>query len=126
MCQINSSDKDIVVKIKTPSIIAFSCHFYHVVVVTCWGVFNWDTATITMNRINLFLYSPDKVTEIDVGVAIEFFVYIPILLYNEKLNVLYFSLYILRVIQSRRMRRSGYLVRMGERRGVYRILVRKP
>jgi len=79
-----------------------------------------------MNRINLFLYSPDKVTEIDVGVAIEFFVYIPILLYNEKLNVLYFSLYILRVIQSRRMRRSGYLVRMGERRGVYRILVRKP
>jgi len=33
------------------------------------------------------------------------------------------SLVIVRVIRSRRMRLVGYVARMGERRGVYRILV---
>ena len=47
-------------------------------------------------------------------------------LHNEKLNDLYCSLNIVRVIKSRRMRRAVHVVRMGERRGVYRILVGKP
>jgi len=33
---------------------------------------------------------------------------------------------IIRVIKSRRMRRAGHVARMGERRGVYRVLVGKP
>jgi len=41
------------------------------------------------------------------------------------LNDLYFSPNIVRVIKSRRMRWAGYVVRMAERRGVYRILVGK-
>jgi len=39
---------------------------------------------------------------------------------------LYSSLNIIRVIKSRRMRWAGHVARIGERRGVYRILVRKP
>ena len=46
-------------------------------------------------------------------------------LHNEELNDLY-SPNIVRVIISRRMRWVGHVVRMGERRGVYRILVGKP
>jgi len=33
---------------------------------------------------------------------------------------------IVRVIKSRRMRWAGHVVRLGERRGVHRVLVRKP
>jgi hypothetical protein len=33
---------------------------------------------------------------------------------------------IIRVIKSRRMRWAGHVARMGERRGSYRVLVRKP
>jgi hypothetical protein len=47
-------------------------------------------------------------------------------LHNEELNDLYCSPNIVRVIKSRRMRRAGHLARMGERRGVYRVLVGKP
>ena len=47
-------------------------------------------------------------------------------LHNEKLNVLYFSPNILRVIKARRMKWWGHVARMGEGRGVYRILVGKP
>ena len=47
-------------------------------------------------------------------------------LHNEELNDLYSSPYIMRVIKSRRMRRAGHVARMGEVRGVYRILVGKP
>ena len=47
-------------------------------------------------------------------------------LHNEKLNVLYFSPNILRVIKPRRMKWSGHVARMGEGRGIYRILVGKP
>ena len=46
-------------------------------------------------------------------------------LHNEELNVLYSSPNILRVIKSRRMGWEGYVARMGERRGVYRVLVGK-
>ena len=35
-------------------------------------------------------------------------------------------MYIVRVIKSRRMRWAGYVARMGEERGSYRVLVRKP
>jgi len=46
-------------------------------------------------------------------------------LYNEELNDLYSSLNILQVIKWR-MRWAGNVALMGEKRGVYRILVRKP
>ena len=47
-------------------------------------------------------------------------------LHNEELNDLYCSPSIVRMIKSRRMRWAGHVVRMGERRGVYRVLVGKP
>ena len=47
-------------------------------------------------------------------------------LHNEELNDLYPSLNIVRVVKSRRMRWAGHVARMGERRGVYKILVGKP
>jgi len=46
-------------------------------------------------------------------------------LHNEKLNDPYSSPNIFRVIKSQRMRWAGHVARMGERRGVYRILVEK-
>jgi hypothetical protein len=45
---------------------------------------------------------------------------------NEELNDLYSSPSIVQVIKSRRKRWVGYVAHMGERRGVYRILVGKP
>jgi len=47
-------------------------------------------------------------------------------LHNEELNYLYCSSNTLRVIKSRRMRWTRHVARMGERRGVYRVLVGKP
>jgi len=47
-------------------------------------------------------------------------------LHNEKLNDLYSSPNIVRVIKSRRMRCAGHVAHMGEERGVYRVLVGKP
>ena len=47
-------------------------------------------------------------------------------IHNEELNDLYSSPNIIRVIKSRRMRWAGHVARMGERRGVYRVLVGKP
>ena len=47
-------------------------------------------------------------------------------LHNEELNNLYFSPNIVRVIKSRRMRWAGHVARIGDGRGVYRVLVRKP
>ena len=46
-------------------------------------------------------------------------------LHNEELNDLYCSPNIVRVIKSRRMRWAGHVARMGERRGVSRVLVGK-
>ena len=46
-------------------------------------------------------------------------------LHNEELNELFSSPNIVRVIKSRRMRWVGHVARMGERRGVYRVLVGK-
>jgi hypothetical protein len=45
---------------------------------------------------------------------------------NKELNDHYSSPNVFRVIKSRRMRWAGHVVRMGERRGVYRVLVGKP
>ena len=45
---------------------------------------------------------------------------------NEKLNDLYCSPNIVRVIKSRRLRWAGHVTLTGERRGVYRVLVGKP
>ena len=47
-------------------------------------------------------------------------------LHNEELNYLYSSLNIVRVIKSRRTRWAGHVARIGEERGVYRVLVGKP
>jgi len=47
-------------------------------------------------------------------------------LHNEVLNDLYSSPHIVRVIKWRRMRLAGHVARMGEERGMYRVLVGKP
>jgi hypothetical protein len=47
-------------------------------------------------------------------------------LHNEKLNDLYCSPYIFRVIKSRRMRWVGHVARTGDSRGVYMVMVGKP
>ena len=47
-------------------------------------------------------------------------------LHNEELNDLHSSPNIVRVIKSRRMRWAGHVARMGEERGVYRVLMGKP
>ena len=47
-------------------------------------------------------------------------------LHNEELNDLYSSPNIVRVIKSGRMRWAGHVARMGEGRGVYRVLLGKP
>ena len=47
-------------------------------------------------------------------------------LHNEELNDLYCSPNIVRVIKSRRMKWAGHVARMGERRGVYNVMVGKP
>jgi len=46
--------------------------------------------------------------------------------HNEELNDLYSSPNIFRMIKSRRMRWTGQVACMRERRGVYRVLVGKP
>jgi hypothetical protein len=45
---------------------------------------------------------------------------------NDELHSLYSSPNIDRVIKSRRMRGAGHVACMGEGRGVYRVLVRRP
>jgi hypothetical protein len=47
-------------------------------------------------------------------------------LHNEELHNLYSSPSIIRIIESRRMRRAGHVARMGEKRNVYSLLVGKP
>jgi hypothetical protein len=44
-------------------------------------------------------------------------------LHNDELHSLYSSPNIVKVIKSRRMRWAGHVARMGEGRGVYRVLV---
>jgi hypothetical protein len=47
-------------------------------------------------------------------------------MHNDELHSLYSSPTIARMIKSRRMRWVGHVARMGEGRGVYRVLVGKP
>jgi hypothetical protein len=47
-------------------------------------------------------------------------------LHNEELHNLYSSPDIIRQVKSRRMRWAGHVVRMGEERKVYKVLVGKP
>jgi len=47
-------------------------------------------------------------------------------LHNEELNDLYSSPSIVQVIKSRRMRWVDHVLHMGERSGIYRVLVGKP
>jgi hypothetical protein len=47
-------------------------------------------------------------------------------LHNDELHSLYSSPNIIRVIQARRMRWAGHVARMGEGRGVDRVLVGRP
>jgi hypothetical protein len=46
-------------------------------------------------------------------------------LHNDELHTLYSSPNIVRVIKSRRIRWAGHVARMGEGRGVYRVLIRR-
>jgi hypothetical protein len=46
--------------------------------------------------------------------------------HNDELHNLYSSPNFVRVIKSRRMRWAGHVARMGERSGVYRVLVGRP
>jgi hypothetical protein len=46
--------------------------------------------------------------------------------HNDELHSLYFSLNIVRVIKSRRMRWVGHVARIGKGKGVYRVFVGKP
>jgi hypothetical protein len=47
-------------------------------------------------------------------------------LHNEELHNLYSSPSIIRIIKPRRMRLTGHLARMGEKRNAYKILMGKP
>jgi hypothetical protein len=47
-------------------------------------------------------------------------------LHNDELNDLYSLPNTVRVVKSRRMRWAGHVARMGEGRGVHRVLVGKP
>jgi hypothetical protein len=47
-------------------------------------------------------------------------------LHNDAIHSLYSSPNIIRVIKSRRMRWAGHVTRMGEGRGIYRVLVGGP
>ena len=47
-------------------------------------------------------------------------------LHNEELNDFYSSTNIVWVIKLRRINSTGHVARMGERRGIYRVLVGKP
>jgi hypothetical protein len=47
-------------------------------------------------------------------------------LHNKELRDLHSSPSIIRIIKSRRMRWPGHVVRKGEKRNAYRLLVRKP
>jgi hypothetical protein len=47
-------------------------------------------------------------------------------LHNDELHGLYSSPNIVRGIKSRRMRWAGHVARMGEGRGAYRVLIRRP
>jgi len=47
-------------------------------------------------------------------------------LHNEKLSDLYSLPNIVRMVKSRRMRWAGHVARMGEGRGVHRVLVWRP
>jgi len=54
------------------------------------------------------------------------FIYGPHKIIPVKFTILYSSPNIVRVIKSRRMRWAGHVTRMGEKRGVYGVLVGKP
>jgi hypothetical protein len=47
-------------------------------------------------------------------------------LHNEELHSLHSLPSVIKIIKSRRMRWAGHVTRMGEKRNVYRLLVRKP
>jgi hypothetical protein len=47
-------------------------------------------------------------------------------LHNKELNDLYSLPNIVRVVKSRRMKWAGHVARLGEERGVFRVLVGKP
>jgi hypothetical protein len=47
-------------------------------------------------------------------------------LHNDELHSLYSSPNIVRVIKSRRIRLAGHVARMGEKKGVYSVLVGRP
>jgi hypothetical protein len=47
-------------------------------------------------------------------------------LHNKELHDLYYSPSLIRIMKSRRIRWTGHVARMGEKRNAYRLLVGKP
>jgi hypothetical protein len=85
--------------------------------VVLYGYETWSlTLRVSENRVLRRTFGPkrDEVT----GVWIK--------LHNEELHDLHSAPNIVRVIKSRIMRWAGHVARMGEGRGVYRVLVGKP
>jgi hypothetical protein len=72
--------------------------------------------TVCTNRVLRRIYGPER-DEVTGGWR---------KLHNEELHDLYSSPSIIRIIKSRRVRWAGHVARMGEKRNVYRLLVRKP
>jgi hypothetical protein len=56
----------------------------------------------------------------------DFSIYISAVLTHEELNAMYLSTDNIRVVISRRLTWAGHVARMGDRKGAYRALVKKP
>jgi hypothetical protein len=84
-----------------------------IVVVVLYGCGTWSLTLREEHRLKVFENRTDEVT----GGWGE--------LHNEELRDLYFSPSIIRIIKLRRMRWGGHIVRIGEKRNAYRILVGK-
>jgi hypothetical protein len=68
--------------------------------------------------VELYLHSPNTISWEEEGLWRK--------LHNDELHGLYSSPNTARVIKSRRMRWTGHAARMGEGRGVYRVVVGRP
>jgi len=103
-------------------IIKFKIYRSIILPVVLYGCETWSLSfreerrlRVSENRVLSRIYGPKRDEEIGEWTK----------LHNEELNDMYCSPNIDRVIKSRRMRWAGHIARIGERRGVYRVLVGK-
>ena len=98
-------------------------NIYHQLPPTCFGVcctIVRQTTALIAKRTVCFLQSWYKMYNIPCSLNLH-------CCYIVELNTYFFILYyVVRVIKSRRMRWAGHVARMGEERGVNRILLMKP